>query len=62
MTNMNQNIAMLQQLSPSFTLREAGVAYACIEQLAEHIGNETALMQAHYTDAEIAAEVLLRGA
>jgi hypothetical protein len=62
MTNMNDNITMMQQLFPSFTLREAGVAYACIEQLAERIANETALMHVHYTDAEIATEVLLRGA
>jgi hypothetical protein len=62
MTNMNDNITIMQLLFPSFTQREAGVAYACIEQLAERITNETTLMHAHYTDAEIAAEVLLRGA
>jgi hypothetical protein len=60
MTNINQNISMLKRLFPSFTLREAGVAYACIEQLAEHIASETAMMQHHYTDTEIAAEVLLQ--
>lgn len=62
MININQNIALLQRIFPSFTLREAGVAYACVAQLTDHIANEVALMQAHYTDAEIAAEVLLRGA
>ena len=62
MTNMNDNITMMQQLFPSFTLREAGVAYACIAQLTEHITNEVAIMQHHYADAEIATEVLLRGA
>jgi hypothetical protein len=62
MTNMNDNISMMRLLFPNFTQREAGVAYACIEQLAERIANETTLMHAYYTDAEIAAEVLLRGA
>jgi hypothetical protein len=62
MTNINQNIAMMQLLFPNFTQREAGVAYACVAQLTEHIANEVALMQHHYADAEIAAEVLLRGA
>lgn len=62
MTNMNDNITMMQLLFPNFTQREAGVAYSCIAQLTDHIANEVALMQHHYTDAEIAAEVLLRGA
>ncbi len=58
--DMNNHISTLQQIFPGLTLREAGVAYACIEQLTEHIADETALMQHHYADAEIAAEVLLR--
>lgn len=62
MTNMNDNITTIQLLFPNFTQREAGVAHACIAQLTEYIANETALMQVHYTDAEIAAEVLLRSA
>ena len=62
MTNMNDNISMMRLLFPNFTQREAGVAYACIDQLAERIICETALMRHHYTDAEIAAELLLRGA
>jgi hypothetical protein len=59
---MNDNITIMQLLFPNFTQREAGVAYACIAQLTERIANETTLMHAHYTDTEIAAEVLLRGA
>ncbi|TAE35060.1 MAG: hypothetical protein EAY65_00125 [Alphaproteobacteria bacterium] len=53
MTNMHDNIAMMRLIFPSFTLREAGVAYACIAQLTEHITNEVALMQHHYTDVEM---------